>query len=274
MHCHAGVSRSVAVVLAHVMRARGLDPESALELVRRAHPAAAPNAGFLAQLELWHAMGAKLNVADDAFKAYAVAKLAREREHNGYVAATSVRPDPGAAQTRSNAVNPSTPFSGVAAASHPAGPPLGGGADAGRMLSCRACRRLPARGADEVPHEPGEGVDADTWRRKVARRKWARSGGEGSGGPGDEGGVRGAPAPGGASRGGSKPCGCVFLHPLAWMRGVEEGPVEGKLLCPKCDAKVGHFNWSGLRCGCGAFVCPAFYLVASKVDAMPYPEEG
>ena len=143
MHCHAGVSRSVAVVLAHVMRARGLDPESALELVRRAHPAAAPNAGFLAQLELWHAMGAKLNVADDAFKAYAVAKLAREREHNGYVAATSVRPDPGAAQTRSNAVNPSTPFSGVAAASHPAGPPSAARTPAERP--CRACRRPRAR---------------------------------------------------------------------------------------------------------------------------------
>ena len=40
--------------------------------------------------------------------------------------------------------------------------------------------------------------------------------------------------------------------------------------CSKCDAKVGHFNWVGCRCGCGAWVAPAFYVQSAKVDVMPY----
>ena len=54
------------------------------------------------------------------------------------------------------------------------------------------------------------------------------------------------------------------------MKGVEEGPTEGKLCCPKCDAKVGHFNWVGIRCGCGAWVAPAEDVQSAKVDVMPY----
>ena len=89
VHCHAGVSRSAAIVVAHVMRARDVDPEEALRLVRLAHPRASPNEGFLAQLSLWHTMGCKLNMADEAYRLYSVAKLAREREYNGYVNATA-----------------------------------------------------------------------------------------------------------------------------------------------------------------------------------------
>ena len=46
----SGVSRSAAVVVAHLMRARGLPYEAALAALRRARPAARPNAGFEAQL--------------------------------------------------------------------------------------------------------------------------------------------------------------------------------------------------------------------------------
>ncbi len=56
------------------------------------------------------------------------------------------------------------------------------------------------------------------------------------------------------------------------MKGVEEGPVEGKLCGPKCDVKLGLFNRVGRRCACGAFVSPAFYVQASKVDVMKCKE--
>ena len=42
-----------AVIAAHVMKTRGVDADDALEVVRRAHPRADPNAGFVAQLRLW-----------------------------------------------------------------------------------------------------------------------------------------------------------------------------------------------------------------------------
>ena len=96
VHCHAGVSRSCAVIAAHVMKTRGVDADDALEVVRRAHPDAHPNAGFVAQLRLWRSMDCKLNMADEAYRLYSVARLARRREHRGYVDATDVQPDPGA----------------------------------------------------------------------------------------------------------------------------------------------------------------------------------
>ena len=55
MHCNRGVSRSATFVVAHLMKARALDPASALELVRAARPQAEPNAAFLKQLDVLHA---------------------------------------------------------------------------------------------------------------------------------------------------------------------------------------------------------------------------
>ena len=254
VHCHAGQSRSVAVAMAHVMRARRLEVAEALRVVQKNNPAASPNAGFIAQLALWSSMDCKLNMADEAYRMYVVAKLAREREYNGYVQATSVRPDPGLSST--DAAN-MMPFAGTDAASlAPIGPPGGGGAEAGVTISCRKCRRLLARGANTLPHAPGEGMDAFSWRSR-SRRKHEDPGS----------GTERALSNTGPN---ADLCRNVFLEPLAWMKGVEEGPTEGKLCCPKCDAKVGHFNWVGCRCGCGAWVAPAFYVQSAKVDVMPY----
>jgi len=50
VHCFAGQSRSVALVLAYLVMERGLRQEEALALVRKARPGAAPNAGFMRQL--------------------------------------------------------------------------------------------------------------------------------------------------------------------------------------------------------------------------------
>ena len=45
-----------------------------------------------------------------------------------------------------------------------------------------------------------------------------------------------------------------------------EGCLQGKLTCAKCSTRVGDFNWSGMQCSCGAWVCPAIQVVKSKVD--------
>ena len=50
VHCFAGQSRSVALVLAYLVMERGLRLEDALALVRKARPGACPNAGFMRQL--------------------------------------------------------------------------------------------------------------------------------------------------------------------------------------------------------------------------------
>jgi len=50
VHCQMGVSRSVSVVLAHLMSMLGCGYDAALAVVRRARPNARPNEGFEAEL--------------------------------------------------------------------------------------------------------------------------------------------------------------------------------------------------------------------------------
>lgn len=51
VHCLAGVSRSVTLVMAYLMTVTGLGWQDALSAVRVARPCAGPNMGFLRQLE-------------------------------------------------------------------------------------------------------------------------------------------------------------------------------------------------------------------------------
>ncbi|KAL7528625.1 hypothetical protein ACHAXR_004099 [Thalassiosira sp. AJA248-18] len=55
-------------------------------------------------------------------------------------------------------------------------------------------------------------------------------------------------------------------QPLSWMNGCAE--MEGKLHCPKCNTKVGHYSWTGAQCSCGTWVTPAIMVPVSKVDEM------
>lgn len=57
-----------------------------------------------------------------------------------------------------------------------------------------------------------------------------------------------------------------FVEPLAWMNDILNH-TQGRLYCPKCNTKLGSFNWiMASRCPCGATISPAFYLVPSKVE--------
>lgn len=85
VHCAQGVSRSAAVAAAYLMAASagaaggagGLDPEAALGTLRRACPAAAPNDGFMAQLQLFHAMGCCLDEAYVPYKRFLLQQASR-----------------------------------------------------------------------------------------------------------------------------------------------------------------------------------------------------
>ncbi|KAL7452474.1 hypothetical protein ACHAWC_004193 [Mediolabrus comicus] len=62
-------------------------------------------------------------------------------------------------------------------------------------------------------------------------------------------------------------CQNLFIaEPLPWMHGCSE--MEGKLHCPKCNTKVGHYCWTGAQCSCGTWVTPAILVPVSKVDEM------
>ncbi|TRM62330.1 hypothetical protein BD626DRAFT_498862 [Schizophyllum amplum] len=88
----------------------------------------------------------------------------------------------------------------------------------------------------------------------------------------------GATSAGGPSRGSanSSPpilmnpkCSGYFVEPMKWMdHFLESGEIAGKIICPnpKCQAKLGNYDWAGVQCGCKEWVTPGFCINRSKVD--------
>ncbi|XP_059277503.1 uncharacterized protein LOC132031524 isoform X1 [Lycium ferocissimum] len=108
-----------------------------------------------------------------------------------------------------------------------------------RAYRCKKCRRVVALQGNVVDHVPGEGETAFEWHKRRSGNPFNK--------PDDQ-------------------CSSVFVEPLRWMRTVEEGALEGKLLCAHCEARLGYFNWSGIQCSCGTWITPAFQLHKSRVD--------
>ncbi|KAK6124808.1 hypothetical protein DH2020_041424 [Rehmannia glutinosa] len=105
---------------------------------------------------------------------------------------------------------------------------------------CKKCRRLVALQENVLDHVPGEGETCFEWHKRRSRNSFSRSDDE--------------------------ECSSIFIEPLRWMTTVEEGGLEGKLLCAHCEARLGYFNWSGIQCSCGSWITPAFQLHKSRVD--------
>ncbi|PNF35168.1 hypothetical protein B7P43_G08767 [Cryptotermes secundus] len=66
----------------------------------------------------------------------------------------------------------------------------------------------------------------------------------------------------------------LLLPPTPYL--PPEGWVKGRLHCPKCQGRVGAFDFvSGQKCACGLCLLPAVHLIRSKVDqeACVVPQE-
>ncbi|XP_028055604.1 dual specificity protein phosphatase 12-like [Camellia sinensis] len=105
---------------------------------------------------------------------------------------------------------------------------------------CKKCRRVVALQENIVDHVPGEGETSFGWHKRKGGNPFNKC---------DE-----------------IECSSIFVEPLRWMTTVEEGVLEGKLLCVHCEARLGYFNWSGIQCSCGSWITPAFQLHKSRVD--------
>ncbi|KAL2895856.1 hypothetical protein RDABS01_000854 [Bienertia sinuspersici] len=105
---------------------------------------------------------------------------------------------------------------------------------------CKKCRRVVAVQDNIVDHSPGEGMTAFQWHKRRSGNPFDKTDDFG--------------------------CSSIFVEPLKWMKAVEEGAIEGKLLCVHCDARLGYFNWSGIQCNCGSWITPAFQLHKSRMD--------
>lgn len=60
-------------------------------------------------------------------------------------------------------------------------------------------------------------------------------------------------------------CSSYFIEPMQWMEGLVD-ETQGRIDCPKCQCKLGAYNWAGDQCSCGRWITPTFMLHRNKVD--------
>ncbi|KAL2610871.1 hypothetical protein R1flu_022563 [Riccia fluitans] len=226
VHCLAGVSRSAAVILAYLMRTERLSVEDALTSLRESSASACPNAGFMDQLQMFEDMGYKVDHGSSIYKTFHVTNLGEAYGKGEKLESSRFASDPGDA---------SSSLSDDLASKVS----INGGEKVPTLYRCKKCRRLVASESNVVTHNLGLGESSFKTKRK------------GSGRSDDY---------------GEPKCSSIFVEPMQWMTAVVEGDVEGKLLCARCEARLGNFNWAGLQCSCGAWVNPAFQLHKSRMD--------
>ncbi|KAI5118504.1 hypothetical protein M0805_004004 [Coniferiporia weirii] len=90
VHCMAGMSRSATIVAAYLMYAQQLDAQAALEMVVKARPCTDPNAGFLAQLEVFYQAAYKVSRKNKVMRMYYLERALDEiMNGDGTLTATS-----------------------------------------------------------------------------------------------------------------------------------------------------------------------------------------
>lgn len=103
---------------------------------------------------------------------------------------------------------------------------------------CRRCRRVLVTNRNMLDHESGSGQVSFRWHKRDTPHS-----------PSDQ------------------QCTSLFVEPMAWMEAeLSLGLIEGKLLCCKCNARLGSYSWAGSQCSCGAWIVPSFQLLRKNVD--------
>ena len=82
VHCHAGQSRSVAIVAAYLMRLEGLSFEETMDVIKQANPHANPNEGFREQLKLYEKMGCRIDVNNPLYRHHLLKQQGKRAIHN------------------------------------------------------------------------------------------------------------------------------------------------------------------------------------------------
>ncbi|KNC96191.1 uncharacterized protein SPPG_08345 [Spizellomyces punctatus DAOM BR117] len=108
-----------------------------------------------------------------------------------------------------------------------------------RRLRCKKCRADLLSDKQLVEHESGAGQAAFGYRKRAMTLTPTVS-----------------------------QCASYHIEPVEWIKGVNDGELEGKIVCPnpKCEAKLGAWSWAGAPCSCGAWVAPSFSIHRNKVD--------
>ncbi|PHH77407.1 hypothetical protein CDD82_3535 [Ophiocordyceps australis] len=231
VHCAAGKSRSVSVVVAYLLWASPgqFDPntalaagtqkrspretareavEAALDLVRLTRPMAEPNDGFMQQLALWWEMGCPANVkSHGAYQRWAYNREVAEHVAIGQAPARLRFQDEQEAQQHQP------------------------GLDAA-VARCKMCRKTLATASFIQPHGPSATCPSSRPcpHLFVEPLSWMRAELE-----------------------------------KGQLNGRLACPNQ------RCAAAVGRYDWKGIRCACGAWITPGLSLHRAKVDVSNSP---
>lgn len=112
------------------------------------------------------------------------------------------------------------------------------------LYKCKKCRRPLFKSSNALPHGPGKGDAAFDWRAKLQSTSESEQ----------------------SSESNSESCTkTINIEPMKWMESSIL-TLSGKILCPKCSAKLGSFTWLGEPCSCGTWITPSFRIDKKKVD--------
>lgn len=211
VHCFAGSSRSVSVLLAFLLSESCVSSvEEGLDLIVERGGSPNPNEGFLEQLQLWLEMGCSINTNNIKYKEFKMAQLQES------ALLDELKDSQSAEGQRLKDIMSQAPSERDAT-----------------CWKCKKCRRSLFYDSSVIPHDASA---------KVKQFRNDRH---------------------------SKPqmkCHTVFTEAITWMEEIKQGNVRGLLQCPKCKAKVGHFDWAGIQCSCGKWVSPAIQIQRKQVD--------
>ncbi|XP_016048144.2 dual specificity protein phosphatase 12 isoform X2 [Erinaceus europaeus] len=138
VHCHAGVSRSVAVMTAYLMKTDQLTFEKAYGSLQAIKPEAKMNEGFEWQLKLYQAMGCEVDTSSAIYKQYRLQKV------------TEKYPELQNLPQELFAVDPTTISQGLRDET---------------LYKCRKCRRSLFRSSSILDHNEGNGPLAFAHKR-------------------------------------------------------------------------------------------------------------
>ncbi|KAA0719097.1 Dual specificity protein phosphatase 12 [Triplophysa tibetana] len=111
------------------------------------------------------------------------------------------------------------------------------------VYRCRKCRRTLFRHSSILSHCVGGGASSFSHKKTRMMTPTAKDQGQ---------------------------CTSYFIEPVQWMEQALLGVLDGQLLCPKCNSKLGSFNWYGEQCSCGRWVTPAFQIHKNRVDEIKH----
>ncbi|KAF1796716.1 dual specificity phosphatase [Mucor lusitanicus] len=245
IHCQAGVSRSAAVLAACLMKSKKINRDDALEIIKRKRPSVAPNAGFMEQLSLYFDLGFDVDARHVEYRRFLVASMAEEQKNYGYIEHVALAADP--EYTPLTSASDSKKF---------------------KALRCRKCRRMLVGSEHVVDHEPGQGQVSFSYHKRNSdiniTTNAAFTGDSEVNASLNK--VNASLNPLLASLAiQNNTCSSYFIEPMQWQEGLID-ELQGRIDCPKCQCKLGAYNWSGDQCSCGRWITPTFMLHRNKVD--------